>query len=108
MEEKLKVLNVILDWLKTGRNAKFLQDSYDFKSINFDILLSQKHENIERILNAKGRKQEVLIMLISSPPEFFYARDEYKEKALELIDDNEDPQVIDEIFLEIIDDKKKN
>ena len=46
-------------------------------------------------------------MLLSSP-EFFYARDEYKEKALELIDDNEDPQVIDEIFLEIIDDKKKN
>ena len=42
------------------------------------------------------------------PPEFFYARDEYKEKALELIDDNENPQVIDEIFLEIIDDKKKN
>ena len=107
MEEKLKVLNVILDWLKTGRNAKFLQDSYDFKSINFDILLSQKHENMDRILNAKGRKQEVLIMLLSSP-EFFYARDEYKEKALELIDDNEDSQVIDEIFLEIIDDKKKN
>lgn len=80
MEEKLKVLNVILDWLKTGRNAKFLQDSYDFKSINFDILLSQKHENIERILNAKGRKQEVLIMLLSSPPSSFMPEMSIKKK----------------------------